>query len=366
MRKYALLPVIGLALLTTTFTSCKDDKKVEPEMTFDELKVSVLNDFGATVGNPMYSDFQAKAANLKAAVTTLAATPTQANLETARTAWKDVRVIWEQSESFLFGPVDDENYDPYMDTWPTDHNAMENLLSSSQTLDANFLSGIDETKEAELTLRGFHPLEYLLWGVNGTRQATSFTQREKEYMIALATDVFNNVDALKTKGSVFFTTEFPQTGPDKKYKSRHDALETLANAISGIVGEVGDAKMFDPFGATVNDADSTISESPYSHNSLIDFRNNIIGAKNAYLCTYGSATGKSLSDLVKANNATLDQTIKSQFDAAINSFDGITTTFEQAVYVQRSQVQNTLTSLGTLKTTLEDNLVPYIQQYVKD
>jgi len=368
MRKYALLPLAGLALIAATFTSCKDDKKVEPDVTFDELKVKVLSDFGTTVGNPLYNDFETKAGTLKAAVTTLAGNPTQANLDAARAAWKDVRVVWEQSEGFLIGPVEDDNYDPYMDTWPTDHNAMESLLTGNQQITADYLAGLgtDSTKEAELTLRGFHPLEYLLWGTDGNRQPT-YTSKEKDYMIALATDVYNNVSGLKTKGATFFTAELAQPGvTGSRYNNKKDALEALASGLIDIVGEVGEGKMVEPFGATVNDADSTITESPYSHNSLIDFRNNIIGARNAYLCSYGSATGKSLSDLVKANNATLDQTIKSQFEAAINSFDGITTTFEQAVYKQRSQIQNTLTALTTLKGTLEDNLVPYIQQYVKD
>jgi len=369
MKKYALLPLAGLALLSATFTSCKDDKKVEPDMTFDEMKVKVLADFGTTVGNPLYNDFEIKAANLKATVTTLAsaATPTQAQLDAARAAWKDVRVVWEQSEGFLIGPVEDDNYDPYMDTWPTDHNAMETLLDGTDPLTADFLTGYnDPEKEAEMTLRGFHPLEYLLWGTDGNRQP-NYSQREKDYMVALATDIHNNVAALKTKGATFFTAELAQPGVSgSRYTSKKDALEAIANGLIDIVSEVGEGKMVEPFGETATQADSTITESPYSHNSLIDFRNNIIGARNAYLCSYGSASGKSLSDLVKANNATLDQTIKSQFDAAINSFDGITTTFEQAVYNQRSQVQNTLSALATLKGTLEGNLVTYIQQYVKD
>jgi uncharacterized iron-regulated protein len=84
------------------------------------------------------------------------------------------------------------------------------------------------------------------------------------------------------------------------------------------------------------------------------------------LCTYGTATGKSLSDLVKVNNAALDQEIRQKFEVAINSFDGITTTFEQAIYIQRNQIQNTLTALTSLKESIDGKLVPYIQQYVKD
>jgi putative iron-regulated protein len=366
MKKYALLSLVGAAFFATTFTSCKSDKKTDPAISFDDLKVKVLSDFGTTLVTPMYSDFQTKATTLKTAVETLAATPTQANLLAARSAWQDVRVVWEQSEGFLIGPVEDDYYDPYMDTWPTDHNAMDSLLAGTQPLTANYLSGVgvDSTKEAELTLRGFHPLEYMLWDLDGNRQASSFTQREKDYMVALANDILNNVNAIKTKGTAFFVTELALPGVNgSRYTSKHDAMEALANGLSGIIDEEGDNKMVEPFNPT---PDSTVTESPYSHNSIADFKNNIIGARNAYTCTNGTSSGKSLSDLVKANNASLDQEIKQKFDIAINSFDGITTTFEKAVYNQRSQVQNTLTALSSLKETVDAGLVPYIQQYVKD
>jgi uncharacterized iron-regulated protein len=366
MKKYAILTLAGAALFTATLTGCKSDPEPQPEVDFNALKTQVLTDFVSVVGNPLYADFKAKATALNTAVQTLATTPTQANLEAARTAWKAVRVIWEQSEGFLIGPVDYDNYDPYMDTWPTDHNAMEDLLASTQTLDVNFLAGLDDPdSEAELTLRGFHPLEYMLWGVGGNRQASSLTTREKEYMVALAADVLNNVTSLQTNGNTFFTNELmkPGTGTGSRYESKHDALEALANALIDICSEVGEGKMVEPFTAP---GDSTITESPYSHNSIVDFKNNITGARNVYLCTYGSATGKSLSDLVKANNAALDQEIKQKFEVAINSFDGITTTFEQAIYTQRNQVQNTLTALASLKESIDGKLVPYIQQYVKD
>lgn len=365
MKKYALLALTGVALFTATLTGCKSDPDPEPAVDFNALKTQVLTDFVNVVGNPLYADFKAKATALNIAVQTLATTPTQANLEAARTAWKAVRVIWEQSEGFLIGPVDYDNYDPYMDTWPTDHNAMEALLASSQTLDVNFLAGLDDPESAsELTLRGFHPLEYMLWGIGGNRQAASFTAREKEYMVALAADVLINVTALQTNGNTFFTNELMKPATTgSRYESKHDALEALANALIDICSEVGEGKMVEPF---LLPGDSTITESPYSHNSVVDFKNNIIGARNVYLCNYGSATGKSLSDLVKVNNAALDQEIKQKFEVAINSFDGITTTFEQAIYIQRNQVQNTLTALGSLKESIDGKLVPYIQQYVKD
>lgn len=371
MKKYAILGLAGMALLASAVTGCKSKSDPEPAEDFNQLKTLVLSDFVNVVGNPLYADFKTKANELNEAVKALAANPTPANLETARSAWKAVRVIWEQSEGFLIGPVEDDNYDPYMDTWPTDKTRMNSLLSGTQPLTVEYLAGLDNPEEeAELTLRGFHPLEYMLWGADGNKQATALTAREKEYMTALAADVLNNVTKLQSSwlpGSTYFGKELMNPGAGSRYENKHDALEALANALIDICGEVGDSKMMEPFQPNnPAQADSTVSESPYSHNSIADFRNNIIGARNVYLCAYGGKTGKSLSDLVKANNAALDQDIKQKFEVAIGSFDGITTTFEQAIYTQRNQVQNTITTLQSLKTTIGDKLVPYIRQYVTD
>ncbi|WP_118974152.1 imelysin family protein [Taibaiella koreensis] len=371
MKKYVLLGFAGAALLTATMTGCKSDSDPQPAEDFNQLKSLVLSDFVNVVGNPLYADFKAKATELDNAVKALAANPTPANLEAARTAWKAVRVIWEQSEGFLIGPVEDDNYDPYMDTWPTDKTRMNDLLAGTQALTVEYLAGLDNPdEEAELTLRGFHPLEYMLWGADGNKQAAALTAREKEYMTALSADVLNNVNKLQASwlpGATYFGKELMTPGAGSRYENKRDALEALANALIDICSEVGESKMVEPFQPNnPAQADSTISESPYSHNSITDFRNNIIGARNVYLCTYGANGGKSLSDLVKANKAALDQTIRQKFEVAINSFDGITTTFEQAIYTQRNQVQNTLTALQSLKETLEGELVPYITQYVTD
>lgn len=370
MQTNSISKILGITLLSGSlfFASCKDKNPDPQPASFEETSSKTLTDFVNIVGNPLYANFESLAANLKTSVETLAANTTPANLEAARKAWKDIRVVWEQSEGFLIGPVDDLSYDPFLDTWPTDHNAMDDLLNSSTPITVAFLAGLDDPEDAsELTLRGFHPLEYLLWGLAGNRVATDITAREKEYMIALAGDIYNNVSALKASwlpGSIHFANELTNPGvTGSRYTSKKDALEALSNALIDICVEVGEGKMAEPFAPT---PDSTITESPYAHNSIVDFKNNIIGARNVYLCAYNNQTGTSLSDLVKYNNSALDLEIKQKFDIAINSFDGFTTTFEQAVYNQRPQVQNTLDALASLKETIDGKLIDYIRQYVKD
>ncbi len=346
---------LGLAVSVLFIAGCKPEEQTPVD--FKQLETEVLSSFVSKVGTPCYTDFKANAEQLNAAVLALVNNPNSANQKAAQDAWKAVRVTWEFSEGFLIGPVEDNNYDPYMDTWPTDRNEMDQLLAGIQPLDADALGGFTN-EETQLTLRGFHPLEYLLWKSN-----TNYSNREKEYMQGLSQDILNNVVKLNNDWPAY-TQELMTPGGTSRYTTKQDALLAIANAFAGICGEVSDGKMLTPFNA--NPPDSTLAESPYSHNSLTDFKNNILGAYNVYLCKYNGTTGKSMSDLVAANNKTLDQNIKAKFEAAINSFDNITVSFEQAIYTQRTAVQNTIDAINNLKAEVETPLTQYIQQYVKD
>ena len=362
MLKKSYLVLLGGALMTTAlFSSCSNKDKEDNTNDLTALESQVLSSFVSTLATPLYAQFREKAIDLNQSVIMLAADPTEAHQTAARDAWREVRVLWEQSEGFLIGPVDDNNYDPYMDTWPTDRNRLDSLLNSQAPLDADALAGLTDTEsETELTLRGFHPLEYLLWKDN-----VNYNDREKEYMQGLAQDILNNITTLNADWSLF-SEEFINAGQDgSRYESKQEALIALAEALTGICEEVGDGKMKEPFVGVGGTPDSTITESPYSHNSVADFRNNIIGARNVYTCNFNGTTGTSISDLVAANNKTLNQEILQKFDAVINSFDGITTTFEKAIYEQPNAVQNVLTAIENLKTSLE-SLQPYLQTYVKD
>ncbi len=363
MKSIFLKITLGLALITGLYSCSKDnDDDNSTQLSFTELEGKVLNDFTTTVGTPLYGDFKTNAENLKNAVQTLVDNPTTANQTAAQEAWRTVRVQWEQSEGYLIGPVEDDNYDPFMDTWPTDHNAMDSLLNSSTALTLDMLSGYDDPdNESQMTLRGFHPLEYLLW-----KGDINYTDREKEYMTVLAADILNNVTGLNNSWPAFVTELTNPGTTESRYETKSDALQALANGLIDICSEVGDSKMYEPFKGKAQ-PDSTITESPYSHNSIADFKNNILGAQQVYICSYNGNTGKSLSDLVAANNKTLDNTIKTQFQAVLNAFDGLNnTTFEKAIYDNPNAVQNVLDALGTLKTTLDGQLIPYIQTYVKD
>jgi putative iron-regulated protein len=105
------------------------------------------------------------------------------------------------------------------------------------------------------------------------------------------------------------------------------------------------------------------NESPYSDNSLSDFKNNIIGAQNVYLGLNG---GKGIRDLIAAKNRSLDNKIQTAFLEAINSFSNITERYEQAIFDQQIKVQQTLSQIQALQSLQENDLINFLKQNVKD
>ena len=350
----------------TAFASCHKAANSTPNEDFTTLEQDVINDFVNKTALPQYNNLLAAATTLNSAITNLKTNTTDANLQTAQVAWKNTRMVWEQCEGFLIGPVEANDYDPNMDTWPTDYAQMDSLLASNNPLQLNDIQNLSQN------LRGYHPIEYLLFrnGENAARTASGFTSVELQYLVSLSADVLNNIQSLVNDWN-FSPVNFAQTVLNAGYSNNQIYATKLSfflditgdNGMAGICGEVGsndpDGKMYAPYIAR----DSTITESPYSDNSLADFKNNIIGAQNVYLGLNG---GKGLKDLVAARNKSLDNQIRAQFTAAINSFDNITERYEQAIFNQRLQIQQTLAQLQTLQDLLENGLNNFLLQNIKN
>ncbi|HEX4373337.1 MAG TPA: imelysin family protein, partial [Puia sp.] len=331
------------------------------------VEQNVINDFANSTALPQYDSLVSVATALNNAIITLQTTTTDDNLAVTQTAWKRIRTVWEQCEGFLIGPVEAYDYDPNMDTWPTDHTQMDSLLASVNPLQVGDVQNLPQN------LRGYHPIEYLIFrnGESSVRTAASFTARELLYLTSLSADILNNnVTPLLqswTTAPISFLQAVTTAGAsgNQVYSTKLSFFLDVCgdNGMAGICNEVGqaapDGKMYAPY---IN-KDSTITESPYSDNSLIDFKNNIIGAQNVYLGLNG---GKGIKDLVAAKNKSLDNQIQAQFTAAINSFSNITERYEQAIFDQRVQVQQTLTQIQTLQALLDGELKDFLQENVKD
>ncbi len=355
-----ILKTTTLIALTTvvTLSACRKKKEEETVVVTptETLSQEVIVSFASKIALPQYNDMSIGATKLVNAVANLNTNTTQANLVTAQQEWKNLRSTWELSEAFLFGPVADENLDPNVDDWPVNKNDFDSVLVSTTVLTDSVVASY------QTSLKGFHALEYILFNVNQSKQASNITAREKQYMTAIANDLKSNCTKMYTgwlQSNGNYYTTFTTT--NNVYTNKLQTLVTMVDAMAGICGEVADGKIKSVY----EGQDASQEESQFSNNSFTDFKNNIIGVRNVYLGVYKGVDDKGLEDIVRQYNLSLDGKIKQQMETAINSFNGFTQPFGQAIFNERTQITSTINAINTLKVTLETELKPLLQTNIK-
>lgn len=356
-----------LILLISFLAACKkssDDPKPAPALSATSLVVITNNASNVIVKT--YEDLNGKADALLSAVTKLKSSATEANLKSAKEAWVASRAPWEASEGFLYGPVNTGGLDPAMDTWPVDVTSMDAILASGKAITPAVL-------EANNEARGFHLIEYLLWGLKSNKKASDFSSRELEYLVAAAQDLKNNTDLLhkgwitgnkltKNQPYVSFFLNAGKSG-NTKYTSKKNALLEFIDGMITIATEVGDAKIADAFNENGSPQPEK-EESRFSHNSKVDFADNIRSIQNIYLGKYGSAgQGKGVSTIIIATgNKALDTETKHKITEAIAGIEAIPGTFTDAISNNRPAVSAAKAKVAALKKHLESKLKPYVSK----
>lgn len=353
-----MLTLSSILLVTLFFSACSKSDDPGPDQEVSSQQV--LDNYVSSIVLPNLKDLNERASSLNSDIDAFIADTTQENLEQARQSWFATREAWEQSEAMLFGPVEDNNFDPRIDSWPVDFAAIQTVWNSQNDFTEDYINSLQDE------LKGFHPIEFILFGQNGDAKPGDFTdQRKVDYLKAMSLNLKNITDSLYddwTPASGNFAHHLLKAGTsDSKYGTKQAAFIEIANAMTGIVTEVGDTKLKLPF----DQKDPSQAESPFSKNSFTDFANNITGAQNVYLGGYGDHSGASLSSFVSLYNKSLDTKIKTQFNAVIENLKGYQVTYSEAIVSKRSQVQASMNLLATLKETLENELIPLIQLHVK-
>lgn len=324
--------------------------------------------FGATlertvfdVITPTYADLQRRAAALRAVTETLGSAPTEANLEAARAAWTATRTPWEQSEGFLYGPVSDLGLDPSLDSWPVDRIQLDQVLASgleltAPSITANFGGG----------LRGFHTIEYLLWGADQLKPATQLAARprELEYLVAAA-------GALEADATVLHAAWVGEEGYGRKFANagsaggvffrQVDAVQQLLNGLIEICNEVANGKIADPYKAQ----DRSLEESQFSHNSIHDFADNLRSVKIVYEGSRGGVAQDSLSTFVHQQDPALDARVLAEIDAAIAAILAISSDgelFTSAITnpAKHEVIEAAQEAIRTLMTTLQRDVLSLV------
>ncbi|AFY72350.1 Imelysin [Synechococcus sp. PCC 7502] len=327
-----------------------------------ELKFKqVAVDFADQVVIPTYTKFTAKTTDLKIAVDKLAKSPTADNLKLAQSAWMSARVYWEQGESFTIGPAKSFGLDAAIDTWPLDQGDMQKVLNSSTQLTPATVHKLQESQ------KGYHAIEFMLFGANGKKAISNFTPRELQYLQALATVLDQDGQLLLTawtKGvddKSPYRDSFATAGDNPVYPSLTDAVQEMIEGIIDSTKEVAENKIGEPFAKK----DTSLIESQYAiANPLNDFRNNILCVQNVYFGnTETHILGKSgLSAYVASVNPQLDARVDREIQAALEAIAKIPAPFYQAIADPKAapKIKQAIDAVATLNQTFEKEVKPLI------
>ncbi len=367
MKKVILnVKTLVLALFAISIISCSDTNEVIEQATDYKAIITNLAD---NVYTQTYKDLDEQAGVLKAKLDALQTNQNATTLKEARDAWRATRQPWESSEAFLFGPAGETgsgalSLDGKLDSWPVAVNDLETFLTGSTVITQAIVAGHDDT------WKGFHGIEYLLWGATGVKTSADFTARELSYLTFLSSELKKNTNDLYTGWTTGgFATIFKAAGTTagKEWTSQKAALQAATSIgvtgdLSGmynIANEVSTGKIAAAFGNAEEE------ESRFSHNSKTDFMNNMRSIQNVYLGNYGPASnGNGIGTIIAKKDATLHTRFITEISAAINAIDAINGTFTQAITNDRSGIQNAIDKVTIVGNTLQNDLAPIIANLV--
>ena len=385
------LAMMGLLSMTSCSSSSDDSSKKEDvtpqpeEVTIlDSEYDAIINQYVDNVVLPTYSDLKAKNSALYQTVVDFGDNPSNANFKAICDAWLEAREPWESSEAFLFGPVADYGLDPNMDSWPLDQEAIVKMLESQQWNNMEWTGDYDEDDEAiaaAQNVRGFHTLEFLAFrdgqartltdqavdgeaanAVYNASNATAWAQYMRNTAQLLVDDVTTLCDAWNNGYAEKFKKH---DGGD--FTSGLSCIEQLIDGCIDIAGEVGQAKIGDPYDLYVsgktNEALYAV-ESWYSWHSRDDYTNNIYSIRNAY---YGSRDGSinanSLSKLVAKYDAQLDANVKEAIEDAADAIQAIPQPFRNNI--NSKEAAAAMDACAALSDILENELKPFLINHTK-
>ncbi|NTX36231.1 peptidase M75 [Myxococcus sp. CA033] len=355
--RLALAPALLSSALFLGACGDDSDNPTDDSKVTQELVVT----FADKVVVPTYARLATRLTELDAACVSLAAAPTADKLAAAKAAWRAARIPWEQSEGFLFGPVDSFSYDPALDSWPVSHTELEGVLANNDALTQQYVSNLKNEQ------KGFHTLEYLIFGDGGTKTVGQLTPREFEYLKGLSAElkavgqILHGRWVQSVDGNAPFRDTLATAGQsgNTAYPSVQAAAQEMVGGITTILDEVANGKIADPFTAE----DPNLVESQFAYNSLEDFTNNIRSVENAYLghLQGETKTGSSLRDVVGVDSA-LDVKIRQQIAGSISALAAIAEPFRESITntTEKPKIVAAQEAIRTLHDTFQGEVLPLV------
>ena len=355
LKKMGMMMAMGA--IVSLGASCSDDHENEGEdngLTVNEQRMEAIA--SQYVSNTIYKTYGAIAdatdrlySSLADATARFKADPasvSQADIDNICQIFLEAREEWEKSEAFLYGAATDFGIDPHIDTWPLDADGLATALKNADQVAK--LEGEEGIAYAGgklgQELLGFHGIEFVIFRDGANRKIADLKAEESHeaftkigahvtglqeliYATAVAGDLRDrcfqmevawNGAAPESHVARVEEVELPFTvnGGSKSYgdnmlaagkagstyASWQEVMVTILQAgCQNIANEVANTKIGNPYSGE----DVNYIESPYSHKSFVDFRDNMLSIENTL---YGGREGdgrdlsKSIIQYMKDNN----------------------------------------------------------------
>ncbi|MCH2045070.1 MAG: peptidase M75 [Saprospiraceae bacterium] len=397
-KSLLLLPVIVVIL----FSAC-GKKKIKT------LKDDVVSNY-VTIVYASYEDSYNEAVELKTALENLVNTPSQATLDAAKTAWKEAREPYGQTEVYRFydGPIDDaDGPEGNLNAWPLDENYIDYVTDANgvvtatgiihniityPNITAEVLGGANEQGSEKNISIGYHAIEFLLWGqdfadVNqnvgqgGNRPFTDYSTdpmatRRGQYLLVCADLLIADLASLKA--------EWEEGGAYRTSFLALDTDEAISKILTGAgilsKSELAGERMFVALEANAANNPQEDEHSCFADNTHRDIITNAQGINNVLSGTYTSVNGTvvgnadhSIIKLVELVDETAATSLSAAMATALTNAEAIPVPFDkyvteesvadngpilqsiQALQAQGDQIAAGATALGlTISTDLPE------------
>lgn len=349
------LALVATASAFAVLAAC-NDSVVAPEL---GAPTSLVSSIVETVYLPTFDSLNARASRLSLALDAFAATPSPAALSAAQDAWRATREMYERNEGFAFGPLITNEYDPNMDTWPIDRTGIDALVSGNAAITKA------EIDEEDGTVKGFHGIEYILFGDNNSTTAASLTVGQRAYLSAAGQSLAAVAEALDEAWSPSggnFAGQLTSAGSGNSvYASVGAALQEITSGLIEPTDEVPNSKIALP----LSSGDTYFEESAFSDNTLNDLENDLRGSFAAYTGSYtGDANG--IGTLIASQSPSLDQQVRTQYAAAFAALDAVGPSFDQALHNNPAVLRAAQQEILTLNHTLVNQVAPLVGAVADD
>ena len=284
--------------------------------------------------------------------------PNENNLIQAQNSWIVARKSYSKTEALRFqnGPIDhaEQGVESRLNAWPLDElyiegNELQKGLIDSENLELTKELLVDKNEalgEESISL-GYHAIEFLLWGVDeskdgpGQRSPQDFSegklaQRRSQYLTLAIDQLCADLDTVK-----------------KAWQSDSSHLETWGNnpqqqltgIFNGLIILAGDEMAGERMAVAYETQDQEDEQSCFSDNTLNDFKSNLIGMEQIW--------STSLSPLF-ADDSETQKNINEEFKKTSDQLNKISDPFDQAIVTpeDRVEIELTITQLQHLSTSI--------------